>query len=258
MKTALITGGSEGIGFAMAEWYAKRGYAIILAARNKTKLLCAANALGKYKVPITAVSVDLSRRQQVYELVERCGDMDVVIANAGSGGTGEALYRNMQDDENMVALNCISVMNLLKLYGRKMQARGQGTLVTVASTGAFQPGPYIACYYATKAFVLSYTRALAEELKGTGVHVCCICPGPVKTAFYEKYGGNMPFIAQSSEQVAKCLEHVENKSVVVSGWMNKAMLLVPASLRMKVVGKIKKGSEQIPQENQNFVEDVIR
>ena len=139
-----------------------------------------------------------------------------------------------------------------------MQARGQGTLVTVASTGAFQPGPYIACYYATKAFVLSYTRALAEELKGTGVHVCCICPGPVKTAFYEKYGGNMPFIAQSSEQVAKCLEHVENKSVVVSGWMNKAMLLVPASLRMKVVGKIKKGSEQIPQENQNFVEDVIR
>ena len=249
MKTALITGGSEGIGFAMAEWYAKRGYAIILAARNKTKLLCAANALGKYKVPITAVSVDLSRRQQVYELVERCGDVDVVIANAGSGGTGEALYRNMQDDENMVALNCISVMNLLKLYGRKMKARGHGTLVTIASTGAFQPGPYIACYYATKAFVLSYTSALSAELKGTGVHVCCICPGPVKTAFYDKYGGKAPFVAQSSKQVAQCLKHVGNKSVVVSGWMNRLMLLLPSSLRMMAVGKLKKGSEQIPQEN---------
>lgn len=258
MKTVLITGGSEGIGLAMAKWYAKRGFAIIIAARNKDKLQQACHALQPYKVPVTLVSVDLTKRQQVYELTELCSEVDVVIASAGIGGTGEALSRNMHDDEKMVELNCISVVNLLKLYGRKMKERGHGTLVTIASTGAFQPGPRIACYYATKAFVLSYTRALAEELKGTGVHVSCICPGPVKTGFYTKYGGKMPWTAQSPEQVATCLRHVENRSLIISGWMNKVMLLVPSVIRMKAVGILKKGSEQIPQENQNFVEEVIR
>lgn len=258
MKTVLITGGSEGIGFAMAKWYAEHGYAIILAARNKDKLRRAALLLGKYKVPVTAVCVDLTKIKQVYRLAEQCGDVDVVIASAGSGGTGDALSRGMRDDEEMVMLNCVSVMDLLKLYGRKMKARGHGTLVTIASTGAFQPGPRIACYYATKAFVLSYTRALAEELRGTGVHVCCICPGPVKTGFYDKYGGKMPFAAQSADRVAACLKDVESRSMIVSGWMNRLILCLPSILRMKAVGLLKKGSEQIPQENQNFVEDIIR
>lgn len=257
MKTALITGGSEGIGFAMAKWYAKRGYAIILAARNKDRLEQAALELRKYKVPVTAVSVDLCKKKQVYKLVESFDAVDVVIACAGSGGTGEALQRSIEEDEKMVELNCISVMNLLKLYGRIMKDRGHGTLVTIASTGAFQPGPYIACYYATKAFVLSYTRALAEELKGTGVHVCCICPGPVKTGFYDKYGGKVPFAAQSADRVAECLKDVENRSLIISGWMNRLILCLPSLLRMKAVGILKKGSEQIPQKNQNFVEDII-
>lgn len=257
MKTALITGGSEGIGFAMAKWYAKRGYAIILAARNKDKLRQAAYLLRKYKVPVTAVSIDLAKSKQVHRLVEVCGEADVVIASAGSGGTGDALSRDVQEDEKMVMLNCVSVMDLLKLYGRKMEVRGSGTLVTIASTGAFQPGPRIACYYATKAFVLSYTRALAEELKGTGVHVCCICPGPVKTGFYDKYGGKVPFAAQSADRVAECLKDVENRSLIISGWMNRLILCLPSLLRMKAVGILKKGSEQIPQKNQNFVEDII-
>ena len=246
MKTALITGGSEGIGFAMAKWYAKRGYAIILAARNKDKLRQAAYLLRKYKVPVTAVSVDLAKSKQVHRLVEVCGEADVVIASAGSGGTGDALSRDVQEDEKMVMLNCVSVMDLLKLYGRKMEVRGSGTLVTIASTGAFQPGPYIACYYATKAFVLSYTRALAEELKGTGVHVCCICPGPVKTGFYDKYGGQVPFGAQRAEQVAECLSLVEKKPVIISGMMNKLLFVVPATLRMKAVGYMKKGIRRDP------------
>ena len=246
MKTALITGGSEGIGFAMAKWYAKRGYAIILAARNKDKLRQAAYLLRKYKVPVTAVSVDLAKSKQVHRLVEVCGEADVVIASAGSGGTGDALSRDVQEDEKMVMLNCVSVMDLLKLYGRKMEVRGSGTLVTIASTGAFQPGPYIACYYATKAFVLSYTRALSEELKGTGVHVSCICPGPVRTRFYEKYGGQVPFGAQRAEQVAECLSLGEKKPVIISGMMNKLLFVVPATLRMKAVGYMKKGIRRDP------------
>ena len=252
MKTALITGGSEGIGFAMAKWYAKRGYAIILAARNKDRLEQAALELRKYKVPVTAVSVDLCKKKQVYKLVESFDAVDVVIACAGSGGTGEALQRSIEEDEKMVELNCISVMNLLKLYGRIMKDRGHGTLVTIASTGAFQPGPYIACYYATKAFVLSYTRALSEELKGTGVHVSCICPGPVRTRFYEKYGGQVPFGAQRAEQVAECLSLVEKKPVIISGMMNKLLFVVPATLRMKAVGYMKKGIRRDPSEKSEF------
>lgn len=244
MKKVLITGGSEGIGYAFAEEYAKQGAALFLVARDLMKLEQAKNALqGKYHVPVEILSVDLSLPQAAEEVFASFAskEIDVVINNAGVGRTGEALSITNEEDEKLIQVNIISLMILTKCFVGQMQKRGQGILLNVASTGAFQPGPYQASYYASKAFVLNYTRALKEELQGSGVSIYCLCPGPIDTAFYQKSDGVMSRYHMSAENCAVyALKHMHTKMVLVPGWFNRFLFYVPTSWKIHWLAKNKK------------------
>lgn len=244
MEKVLITGGSEGIGFAFAKEYAKRHCHLYLAARNKERLSNAADHLRKqFSVPVEIIACDLAvdgAAQDLYRQL-KSENIDVVINNAGCGYAGSALSIDIDADERMVHLNVISLMTLTKLFASQMAGRKHGTILNVASTGAFQPGPYIASYYASKSFVLSYTRAVKEEMKGSGVHVYCLCPGPVDTAFYQKSGGvRSRFYLSPDACAAYTLDHMKSKTVLIPGHFNRMAMAVPSGMRMKYVAHQKK------------------
>ena len=245
-EKVLITGGSEGIGYGFARCFAQRKAELYLCARNITKLQQAADALRQeYGCHVEIIPGNLSDQNCVYALYHAFdgNTPDVVVNNAGMGYTGKALDSDMKMDENMIELNVKTVMNLTKFFARDMVQKGKGLIINVASTGAFQPGPYIAEYYASKAFVLSYSEALNEELKGTGVHICTVCPGPVNTGFYQKSGGKMPPLHMEPMDVARyTLKHVQ-EAVVVPGISNKIARILPSGMKMRTVGKMKQASQ---------------
>ncbi len=244
MKKVLITGGSEGIGFAFAQQYAKQGDTLFLVARDQTKLEHAKQTLQEqYAVPVEIFSVDLSLPQSAENIFASFAsqEIDVLINNAGVGRTGEALTIPNDEDEKLIQVNVTSLMVLTKCFAAQMKKRGSGMILNVASTGAFQPGPYQASYYASKAFVLSYTRALKEELKGSGVSVYCLCPGPTDTAFYEKSSGVMSRYHMSAEDCAVyAMEHMHTKTVLIPGWLNRFLFYAPVPWKIHWLAKYKK------------------
>lgn len=244
MSVVLITGGSQGIGFELARCYAAHSAQLILAARDPVRLLEARNELQKeYHVRIETIQTDLSVPASAKELYEavREKDVDVLINCAGSGFTGYSWQIDTESEEKMVQLNDASLMTLCKLFAADFIRKGSGTIVNVASTGAFQSGPYIAGYYASKAFVLSYTKAVREELKPYGIHVICLCPGPVDTQFYARSGGKKPKLIMSAEKTAAIAYKGirENKKVIVPGFLNRAALILPEAVRTGFVGHSK-------------------
>jgi short-subunit dehydrogenase len=244
-ETVLITGGSEGIGYAFARCYGERQAVLYLCARREEKLKEAQKRLiGEFGCEVHIIPGDLSRPESVYALHHAFAGKtpDVVINNAGMGYTGKALDSDLKQDHQMIDLNIRALTDLTKLFARDMVKRGKGLIINLSSTGAFQPGPYIAEYYASKAFVLSYSEALNEELKGTGVHICTVCPGPVDTKFYDKSGGVKPPLAlKPDEAAAYVLKHVQD-DVVVPGFSNQMARFLPARMKMKAVEKMKKVS----------------
>ncbi len=187
-KTALITGASSGIGLDFAHQFAQGGYDVVLVARGQQKLDELARELsGKHGVRALAVSADLSDAAAPGKLMERLKaegiQVDVLINNAGFAAYGAFAETNLEDETRMIAVNITALTALTKAVLPGMLARKQGRILNVASTAAFQPGPLMAVYYATKAYVLSFSEALAEETRGTGVSVTCLCPGPTRTGF---------------------------------------------------------------------------
>lgn len=244
MSTVLITGGSQGIGLELAKCYAADGADLILSARNETRLEEARRQIRSlYPVRVDLISIDLSKDGAAEKLYEQVKDRhaDVLINNAGIGFTGKSWEVPLEQEEEMVRLNTASLMSLCKLFLKDFIERGSGTIVNVASTGAFQPGPYIAGYYASKAFVLNYTKALYEEAKPYGIKVCCLCPGPADTDFYEKSGGRKPKLIMSAEKTAQIAyrEIRKSKKVIVPGILNRLVLVLPESVRVSYVRKTK-------------------
>ena len=240
MKTILITGGSEGIGYSFAKAFARKNNRIILCARNKDKLAKAAESL--FPAEVRTISLDLSEKGSPGKLADMCKEeeIDILINNAGIGYTGSSLLQSTENLEKMISLNITAVLLLTRIFAEKMKQKGSGTIINVASTGAFQPGPYIASYYASKAAVLSYTEALHEELKKDNVQIYCLCPGPVATDFYAKSGGKIPALAQNADEVVKyTLSHLHGKCVIIPGFANRLARIVPSSLRMHAVKKMK-------------------
>lgn len=188
-KIAVITGASGGIGLEMARQLAERGYGLVLAARSEAKLKDAAQALSKeHGVRAEVCAVDLSQpgsARQLFEFVrERVGDVDVLINNAGVGLYGEHTALPFAELTAMLQLNVTSLTELCALFGAEMKRRGQGRILNIASTAAYQPTPYFAAYGASKAYVLNFSEALAKELEGFGVSVTCLSPGPTDTGFF--------------------------------------------------------------------------
>lgn len=190
-KYVLITGASSGIGLELAHQFAKNGYDLILVARRKKLLQTLANELHiKYGSESELIEKDLEEpnaAKEVVAILQRKNiSIEILVNNAGFGTFGDYNSSDEETNSRMVQLNITSLMSLTRLLIPSMLKRKVGKILNVASMAAFQPGPFMAVYYASKSFVLSFSEALSSELEGTGVTVTALCPGPVPTGFQER------------------------------------------------------------------------
>lgn len=189
-NVALITGASSGIGKELAKIHASKGGDLVLVARREKELTDLKNNLeSEFKVRVLIISKDLSDTTtpaEIFAETEKLGiQIEYLINNAGFGGHGFFHERELGKDQSMVNVNITSLMLLSRLYLPGMVERRKGKILNVSSTASLLPGPLQAVYYASKAFVTSFSQALAEELNGTGVTVTALCPGPVATEFFD-------------------------------------------------------------------------
>lgn len=231
-QTALITGASAGLGAHFATLFARDGYDVIVVARSQARLETMAERLRQvHKAKVHVLAADLSQPGSGLTLFNECRakslKVDVLVNNAGFGSNGTFLDQALPRELEMVRLNCETLLELTYLFANDMRARGAGQVLNIASTAGFQPGPYMATYYATKAFVLSFTEALAHELRGTGVSVTCHCPGPTHTEFAARAGNDKSNLFQmggaaKAEDVAEHAYEAMKQGEVVSihGVMN--------------------------------------
>ncbi len=227
-QTALITGASAGIGYELAKLFAKNRYNLVLVARNGPKLSQFADELQRhYGVSAKSMAVDLSWPQGPYSLfddVQHSGThIDVLVNNAGYGKFGEFAKMPLEDDIGMIQLNMVTLTVLSKLFLGPMLARRYGKIMNVASTAGFQPGPMMAVYYATKAYVISFSEAIANELKSSGVTVTCLCPGATDTEFQKRAG-------MENTVLVKKLKPMDAETVARAGYeglMSGKTLVIP-------------------------------
>ena len=233
-STALITGASSGIGAAIAESLARRGHSLTLVARREDRLTELASRLHEeHGVRAGSIACDLAddgERDRLAVEVDRLGlEVEILVNNAGFGSSGDFVGADRERQVEMVKVNCETVVDLSGRYLPEMARRGRGAVINVASMAAFQPLPGQTTYAATKAFVLSFTEALHHEVRGAGVTVTAVCPGPVRTEFMDAAGlqrtDRTPgIIWQSAEQVAEeAVKAAESgKRAVVPGRMQQA------------------------------------
>jgi len=190
-KTALVTGASTGIGNELSRLLAQDGYNLVITARSKEKLKnLAAELEEKYNVFVTVIAKDLSQPNSPGEIFNETQkqqlNISVLINNAGYGSFGEFLDLDIENEINMLQVNILALTHLTYLYAKEMMNTGGGRILNVASTAAFQPGPLMSVYYASKAYVLHFSEALANEFKNKGITITTLCPGPTKTNFQER------------------------------------------------------------------------
>ncbi|HUQ50409.1 MAG TPA: SDR family oxidoreductase [Terriglobales bacterium] len=252
-QTALITGASAGIGFELAKLFARDGYRLVLVARRKMAMEKLGEELKKLGSPgVTVIVKDLSLLEapdQLFASTQKSGiHVDVLVNNAGFGGNGPFAKTNLDDELDMMQLNMVALTHLTKLYMAPMLARKRGKIVNIASTAAFQPGPFMAVYYATKAYVLSFSEAIFEELKGSGVTVTCVCPGATHTEFAKRArmekSKSFDARAMDAPKVAALAYKgiQQGKPLVVTGfanWLGTQLIRIgPRSTVRKAVRKI--------------------
>ncbi len=234
-KTALITGASMGIGYELARKFAKKGHNVLLVARSEDKLKVITKELeAEYGIKADYITADLSKEniaQNVYDEVKRRGiNIDFLINNAGFGDFGMFNETAWNKEKQMIDLNITTLVHFCKLFVTDMIAQKSGKIMNVASTAAFQPGPTMAVYYATKSFVLSFSEAISNELEGTGVSVTALCPGATESGFQAAAnleesklvkGKKLPTSAEVAEYAFDAM--MANKVVAIHGFMNTIM-----------------------------------
>lgn len=257
-QTALVTGASAGIGVDLAECFARDGYDLILAARSENALQDVAQRLaGTHGVKATAIAQDLGAfgggTALANAIRQRGLQVDVLVNNAGYGHAGALTSSDLQTQLGMIDLNVRALVELTYLFWDEMLQRGRGGVLNVASTAAFQPGPLMANYYASKAYVLSLSEALWEEARGTGVHVSCLCPGPTVSKFRERAGTDKTKLAQTSKVMATAPvaragydAFRANRRVIVTGARNAfqagMVKYLPRETLLKIVRNIQSPS----------------
>jgi short-subunit dehydrogenase len=237
MPTALVTGASSGIGRELARLAARDRLDVVLVARRRERLEeLAGDLTTRYGVTAEIVVADLAdpdAAQRVFQAARaRSGGVDFLVNNAGTGVHGLFAETPIDRELEMLRVNVLALTELTKYCVTGMVERRRGRILNVASTAAFQPGPLMAVYYATKAYVLSFTEALAEELSGTGVTATALCPGPTRTEFQEKAGfGDVPLLRGPLVWDAASVARVgwegakKGKRVVVPGFANRVLAL---------------------------------
>jgi short-subunit dehydrogenase len=233
-KSALITGATAGIGSELAEIMAADGYALALVARDQTRLAARARDLEKkYGVPVKPLARDLSNPAAPAEIFDQLRresfPVSVLVNNAGFGVFGLFAKNDLAEEMRMLEVNMGAVVRLTKLFLQPMLERRDGRILNVASTASFQPGPWLALYSASKAFVFSFSCALSVETQGTGVSVTVLCPGGTRTEFQqragmaEKGGWFRPMSARSVAEIGY-RAMLKRRPIVVAGWKNRLMI----------------------------------
>ncbi len=253
-ERVLITGASGGIGYELAKLFARDGYDLVLVARDGEKLRRVGKELKTtHGVDSIVFAGDLAvpdSPDALFEEVKKASiNVGVLVNNAGFGSLGAIYDQPLDEQLQMIQLNVTSLTHLTHLFLPEMITRGRGRIVNVASIAAYQPGPFMAVYYATKAFVVSFTEAIAKELKGTGVRATAICPGPTKTGFGKRAGAESSGLYQNGMAMnAAAVARIgydgmkKNKVVVITGTKNRMLAfagrMAPRSLSAEVTRRL--------------------
>ena len=248
--TALVTGASGGIGLELARCFAKNGYDLILAARSGDRLEALAKEFSeRYRIQVASFACDLGDIGSGAKLAERIAErrlrVDVLVNNAGYGDVGAFASTALAPQLGMIDLNVRALVELTHIYWPSIVKSGRGGVLNVASTAAFQPGPLMAVYYASKAFVLSFSEALWEEARGTGVHVSCLCPGATTSAFHSRAGTDKVKLLRMGQMSAAKVARMgyrafaANKRVKIAGLKNtimaRSVAFTPRTLILRIV-----------------------
>jgi short-subunit dehydrogenase len=248
--SALITGATAGIGYELAKCFAADGFNLVLIARDEARLKNVATELqNAHKIEAIVLPKDLSNSSAPREIFETLRDtsVSVLVNNAGFGSRGAFAEEKLELSLNMMHVNMDALVQLTHLFLQPMLKRRQGRILNVASTAGFQPGPFTNIYYATKAFVFSFSVALAEELADTGITVTTLCPGFTKTEFHQRAGMQrssrwLPMM--SAEDVARIGYRglITGKPIIIPGWRNKITAAVsprlPATFTARIVRRM--------------------
>ena len=238
---ALVTGASSGIGRDMAKYLAKKGYDLILVARRQNLLEEIKSEINNVNVEIEVM--DISNKENCEFLFKKYPSIDILINNAGFGKFGEFKDIDLETEINMINTNIIAVHILTKLYLQEMVKRDRGYILNVSSIAGILPGgPLMATYYATKAYVVSFTRGIMQELKekNSNVHICALCPGPVKTNFDNVANVQFSLKGLSSDYVAKYAidKMFQRKNIIIPGLsikiLSKLSRLAPTNIDLKI------------------------
>jgi short-subunit dehydrogenase len=256
-QTVLITGASRGIGYELAKIFARSGHDLILVGKDERRLRAVSVELGReYHIPVQAIAVDLSLIGAAEQIIEEIRGyslkVDILINNAGFGAFGPFENNIAAQESAMIRVNMAALTELTKLILKDMRSRGSGRILNVASTAAFQPGPLMAVYYASKAYVLSFSEALADELRGSGVTVGVLCPGPTRTDFQRsaemKPSKLSDWLTLEASTVAAAGYRglMKNKTVIIPGFANKLLAfsvrLVPRRWAAGIVRRMHEAS----------------
>src|SRR5437660_3103014 len=226
-KNALITGASSGIGYELTRLFAHDGYNLVLVARNQKQLVQMADELKeKYSVSVTVISTDLSAASAAAEifteLQQESRGIDALVHNAGFATYGLFSETELDAELQMMQVNMVTLTHLTKLFLPGMLQKRTGKILNVASTAAFQPGPLMAVYYATKAYVLSFSEALANELHGTGVTVTALAPPATRSGFQRRAAMEDSKLVQGRIMDARTVAEAGYR-----GWMGGKAVVVP-------------------------------
>lgn len=255
-RYALVTGASSGIGLALAEALARRGRNLILVARQRDVLeSVACEFTQRFGVEVLFRTCNLAHPTQltglVHELEQGELHIDLLVNNAGLGTSGPFLDSDWGREQHQLEVNVLALTRLCHALGNTMALQGGGQILNVASVAAFQPGPWMSSYYASKAFVLHFSEGLREEMKGRGIKVSVLCPGPTRTAFFRGAQMEMGKLVNSrlmmnAEELAlytvRALE--KNRALIIPGWRNRMIArssrFAPRWLVRKLTGAINK------------------
>lgn len=236
---ALITGASSGIGKEMAKYLSEQGIDLILVARERQKLEEVQNQM---KTKTEIISMDLADAENCIELYKKVGDIDILINNAGFGTCGNFTDTDLITELNMIATNVCAVHTLTKLFLSDMKNKNSGYILNVSSIAGFLPGPKMATYHATKAYVLKLTQGIYEEIKKEGydIKVSTLCPGPIKTPFLEKANVKFKTKLMTSKYVARyAIDNMfKGKYMILPGGNNKIIRFLSKIVPDKIIAKV--------------------